>query len=89
MVEGPDNHFAAEHRCCDGRASNWYFTAWRGRSRWIGMAKRSPFVNGDPIGEPGDVWFAFGPTKLQALANVERAVTDDASDDIQPPENAS
>ena len=54
----------------------WYFTTWCSpvTGKWTGLAKRSPFVNGHPIYEPGDVWFEFGDTEDAALDAVRRSV---------------
>ena len=56
------------------RQDAWYFTAWRGKIGWIGLAKREPFINGHPLNEPGDVWFEFGATEEEALRNIKRSV---------------
>jgi hypothetical protein len=58
------------------RVGQWYFAAWEGRSKWIGLAKREPFVNGHPIYEPGDVWFEFGETEADALSAIKRKMLD-------------
>ena len=54
--------------------SSWHFHVWRGETRWVGMAKRTPFVTGHPITEPGDLWFEFGATEAEAMAAVKRSV---------------
>lgn len=52
----------------------WYFMLSRGRSCWIGLAKQEPFVNGHPIYEPGELWFAFGDTPDAAMDAIKRSV---------------
>jgi hypothetical protein len=57
------------------KIGEWYFAASPREYSWVGMAKRAdPFVNGDPIHEPGEVWFGFGETEDEALAAVKEIV---------------
>ncbi|MBR0871189.1 hypothetical protein JQ633_12530 [Bradyrhizobium tropiciagri] len=41
---------------------------------FIAMAKKEPFVNGDPLREPGDVWFEFGASPDEAMAKLKRSL---------------
>lgn len=54
----------------------WYFRVVRGTTGYTGLAKQSPFVNGDPILEPGDIWFNFGASWDEALEKIQREVFD-------------
>lgn len=52
----------------------WHFTVWQGRTGWVGLAKRSPFVTGHPLTEPGEIWFEFGATAEEALKAIKASV---------------
>lgn len=55
---------------------DWYFMAWQSpfTGKWTGLAKHEPFTDGRPLHEPGDVWFEFGETEEEALANIRKSV---------------
>lgn len=46
---------------------DWHFATWQGQTQWIAMAKREPFETGNPLTEPGELWFEFGATPEDAL----------------------
>ena len=52
-----------------------YFTAVKGKTRWIGLAKTEPFTceNPNPIFEPGEIYFDFGETRDEAIENVKKS----------------
>lgn len=52
----------------------WHFHLVKGISRWIALAKKEPFVTGDPIMEPGDVWFEFWETPETAMLALKRSI---------------
>lgn len=53
---------------------SWYTCTYQGISRWVAMAKRTPFVTGDPIREPGEVWFEFGDTEEKAMEMLVKSI---------------
>lgn len=59
-----------------------YFYVFKGTSTYVALAKNEPFTcaNPNPIYEPGDLWFEFGDTPEQALANLKESLTKDAPD---------
>ncbi len=54
--------------------SEWNFTAWRGVESWVGLAKRTPFINGHPIKEPGEVWFEIAATEEEVLKKIRCSI---------------
>lgn len=52
----------------------WYFSTCKGRGLWCAMAKHEPFVVGDPVAEPGELWFEFGDTEDEAMAKLKASL---------------
>ena len=49
----------------------WNFVSYKLKSgRFVALAKRSPFVTGEWITEPGDVWFEVADTAEQCLSSL-------------------
>ena len=55
--------------------TGWHYIIRRchhDRSQWLALAKRERFItDGDPIAEPGDLWFEFGASEAEARAKIE------------------
>lgn len=62
----------------------WYYFVRTGRNGvtgWIAYAKPTPFgpnpdTDFDAMREPGEVWFQFGQTSEEALANLRAELTE-------------
>ncbi len=48
-----------------------YYTVYKDVVLYIALAKKTPFVNGYYLHEPGTVWFEYGETKEEALDNLK------------------
>jgi hypothetical protein len=52
---------------------DWHFTTYQlSTGRYVALGKTEPFETGDFFTEPGDVHFAFGDTKEEALDQLKR-----------------
>lgn len=56
---------------------SWYTCTYQGISLWVAMAKRTPFVTGNPMIEPGEVWFMIGDTEEEAMAKLAKSLRDE------------
>jgi hypothetical protein len=53
---------------CEAR----YFQVFRVRDAWMALAKEEPFIGmNDPVGELGELWYAFGDSYEEALAQLK------------------
>ncbi len=54
-----------------------YYTIHEGNGNmYTALAKRTPFTNGHPIFEPGDIWFEIGGTKEEVLSGLKKSLPD-------------
>lgn len=52
-----------------------YYTIYRGSNvPYIALAKKTPFINGHYLCEPGRCWYKYGKTEEEALDNLKETL---------------